>query len=81
MGLYKIATVTPKVKVQISDVLCETMLYGSLFDQIHKQSFIEKMALYINLFRVSQATVKPEELIFEVDPITNDTIIYVRRKL
>ncbi len=79
MSLYKIATVTPKVKVQISDVLCETMLYGSLFDQT--QSFIKKMALYINLFRVSQATVKPEELIFENDPMTNDTIIYVQRKL
>ncbi len=39
--------------------------------------FFKKLALYINIHSISRATVRPEELVLELDKKTMEYIIYV----
>ena len=39
--------------------------------------FFERLALYINTHSISQAAVKPEELVIELDKNTMEYVIYV----
>lgn len=40
--------------------------------------FFKKLALYINMHSISQSTVRPEELVLELDKKTMEFVVYVK---